>query len=93
MSQPIPKELISAAIAMFTPYCDGLTSARLEALLSSTPASTGLKTVKSVATTFNVSEKTVRRMIDDGRLEAVKLSAGTLRVYGESIDKLLAKGA
>jgi excisionase family DNA binding protein len=50
---------------------------------------TGLFTISEVATFCRVSEKTVRRWITSGRLDAVTLPAGTLRVRAADLLRLM----
>ncbi|GMV15910.1 MAG: hypothetical protein AMXMBFR56_41340 [Polyangiaceae bacterium] len=49
-----------------------------------------LHTVQETATMLAVSSKTVRRMLDDGRLVARRFSRNLVRVDGESVMRLLA---
>ena len=46
-----------------------------------------MKTIKETAKIFNVSEMTVRRWIENGKLKSVKI-VGSVRINEEEIEKL-----
>jgi len=46
-----------------------------------------MKTIKETAKYFNVSEMTIRRWIESGRLKAVKI-VGSVRISEEEIERL-----
>ena len=46
-----------------------------------------MKTIKETAIIFKVSEMTIRRWIESGKLKAVKI-VGTVRINEEEIEKL-----
>lgn len=46
-----------------------------------------MKTIKETAKYFNVTEMTIRRWIDSGKLKAVKI-VGTVRIEESEIERL-----
>lgn len=52
--------------------------------------SKALYSVKEVASRLGVHPETIRRLIHDGRLEAVRIGR-VLRVEGEAVDQFLAR--
>ncbi len=46
-----------------------------------------MKTIKETAKYFNVTEMTIRRWIDSGKLKAIKI-VGTVRIEESEIERL-----
>jgi len=65
--------------------------ARLWATTVSAPdEEPGLVSVREVADQFGVHPETIRRLIHDGRLDAVRVGR-VLRVHREAVDRFLAR--
>lgn len=47
--------------------------------------------VDEVAKRLNVSEWTIYRWVEEGRLRATKLGPGVLRIFGDSVEELIQK--
>jgi excisionase family DNA binding protein len=60
------------------------------AVLSVQDSSAGLYSVRQVADQLGVHPETVRRLIHDGRLEAVRIGR-VLRIHGSELDGFLAR--
>ena len=100
---PLPPELIMAAVTMLTPYVSGLTPALLQRALETinAPNPTTEKeshpekpfTRKEAAKALGVSVPTVDRYMSSGRLTRVRYSARAIRISAESVHNLMAHGA
>ncbi len=66
----------------------GVTVSRVVAAVDGTPAS--LFSVRQVADQLGVHPETIRRLIHDGRLDAVRVGR-VLRVQGHALDGYLAR--
>ena len=64
--------------------------ARLRQDLSSANGESGLVSVREVADQLGVHPETIRRLIHDGRLDAVRVGR-VLRVHREAVDSFLAR--
>jgi excisionase family DNA binding protein len=64
--------------------------ARLARILSSGGGEPGLISVREVADQLGVHPETVRRLIHDGRLDAVRIGR-ELRDHREAVDRFLAR--
>jgi excisionase family DNA binding protein len=64
--------------------------ARLASILSSAGGELGLVSVREVADQLGVHPETIRRLIHDGRLDAVRIGR-VLRVHREAVDSFLAR--
>jgi excisionase family DNA binding protein len=58
-------------------------------IVSSVDGEPGLVSVREVADQFGVHPETIRRLIHDGRLDAVRVGR-VLRVHREAVDRFLA---
>jgi excisionase family DNA binding protein len=63
---------------------------RLARILSSAGGEPGLVSVREVADQLGVHPETVRRLIHDGRLDAVRIGR-VLRVHRKAVDSFLAR--
>ena len=90
----IPVAIASAAVAVLSPYCPGLTPADLiEALknLSATPKKSKMKplTRRQVAEILQISMASVNRRMKDGTLRAYKISPRLVRIDPTSVEALM----
>jgi len=63
---------------------------RVEIVASADPERAGLVSVREVAGQLGVHPETVRRLIHDGRLDAVRVGR-VLRVHRVAVDRFLAR--
>jgi excisionase family DNA binding protein len=68
---------------------DGRTCKALPAIVSSADGDPALISVREVADRLGVHPETIRRLIHDGRLDAVRVGR-VLRVHRDAVDRFLA---
>ena len=98
MQYNVPTAIASAAVAVLSPYCPGLSPETLiEALKHHNAATKTTKakpmTRRQVAELLQISIASVNRRMKDGTLRAFKIGRRAVRIAPESVEALLAAPA
>lgn len=89
----ISTPIIQAAVGLLAPYAPELNAANLIAAIKQYRTDGGVRvqlmTRREAAAALGVSMPTVHRLINDGKLRRVQVSANCVRIDAESVNAIL----